>query len=91
MGRELSMDSLPTNKGDENMSEANPLEAANPDSLQQLFDKDPLKLTQQDLDAMVAKLRAARANFVKAETAKAANGGKKRSAPAKLSLNDLGI
>lgn len=49
--------------------ESNPLEEADPKSLDALFSADPLSLTDQDLDVMVAKLRAERAKW-QAEAAK---------------------
>jgi hypothetical protein len=39
-----------------------------PPSLQGLFDRDPLKLTREDLNAIVAELRQQRQNFVSADS-----------------------
>ena len=37
-----------------------PLSEASPDSLEELFSRDPLDLTDRDLDRIVAELRAKR-------------------------------
>lgn len=63
-----------------------PLTEAQPESLQELFDKDPLSLTDSDVEKIVTELRAARALWVKAEAK-----GKKVAAPKNLSLADLDL
>lgn len=63
-----------------------PLAEAEPNSLQELFDRDPLKLSRDDIEAIVTELRAQRERFVKAEAKP-----KKQAAPASLSLEDLGL
>ena len=63
-----------------------PLLEASPDSLQELFDKDPLQLTSQDIDRIVAELRSQRERFVQAE-----RKGKRQAAPKNISLADLDL
>lgn len=63
-----------------------PLAEANPDSLQELFDRDPLELTDADVERIVTELRDQRSRWVKAEAK-----GKKQAAPKSLSLADLDL
>lgn len=63
-----------------------PLAEAEAESLQELFDKDPLKLTRDDIETIVSELRAQRERFAKAEAKP-----KKQAAPASLSIEDLGL
>ena len=58
--------------------------------LADLFSRDPMSLTKEDIDAIIARYRAARAQFL--EGAKAA-GATKKLAPKgpKTSLDDLGL
>jgi hypothetical protein len=64
-------------------------------TLQRLFDEDPLKLTDQDYDHIIAELRKGRANYI-ATGAKTTQGKKVAKskeidqAAADL-LNDLGL
>lgn len=67
-------------------SSASPLEEATPDSLQELFDRDPLQLTDSDIEKIVTELRAQRARWEVREAKP-----KKTSAPATLDLKDLGF
>lgn len=65
-----------------------PLAEANPESLQELFDKDPLKLTDEDIDRIVAEERSMREKWKLVE--------KKGKAPkaqvvANISLADIGL
>ena len=72
-----------------------PLSPPDPRLIQELFDKDPLELGDQDIDTIIAYLRQDRLNFLqpaeekapkaKASKAKAAPG----EAPDLLSLLDL--
>lgn len=70
----------------------NPLNEASALSLEEAFSRDPLKLTRQDRDKIVAELRRARENWIKEEA-----GGAKRSSagkappPPNLKLSDLGF
>jgi hypothetical protein len=67
----------------------NPLEEASPKSLEDVFNADPLELTRQDRDVIVAELRRMREVWVKAEA-----GGAKRAPKASaagVSLSDLGL
>jgi hypothetical protein len=66
-----------------------PLAEALPTSLQELFDRDPLSLTDDDIDRIVAELRAQRSRWEAGQRA-----GKKapaQAAPTTLSLEDLGL
>lgn len=65
-----------------------PLAEAEPNSLQELFDKDPLNLTDPDIERIVTELRAQRDRWVKTE---AKTGHKKKAAPANISLADLDL
>lgn len=49
----------------------NPVEEAQPTSLSDLFEKDPLSLSEKDLETIVASLREARKNFNAAPAKKA--------------------
>lgn len=65
-----------------------PLAEANPESLQELFDKDPLQLTDEDIDRIVAEERSMREKWKLVE--------KKGKAPkaqvvANISLADIGL
>lgn len=67
-----------------------PLAEADPRSLQQIFDDDPLNLTDDDIERVVVELRAQRSRWEKAEKA-----GPKKSkavaAPSAISAEDLGL
>ena len=75
-----------------------PLAEARPDSLQSYFSMDPLHLTRQDRDVIVAELRRMREKWkteeqsgaTKSRAAKAPTAPKK-PAPPQLSLKDLGL
>lgn len=69
---------LPTNES--------PLAEASPESLQELFDKDPLELTDHDVERIVAELREQRGRWTQAE-----KKGKKVAAPKSISLADLDL
>jgi len=58
--------------------EVNPLKEASPESISELFDKDPLKLTEQDLTTIVSRLRADRVQWKKDDQAKRMNKGVKK-------------
>lgn len=79
------------------MPESNPLDEAFPESLDTLFSRDPLALSESDITTILTELRRMRKNFNVAEAA-----GVKPKRPAKapatpkealptLSLDDLGI
>ena len=81
------------------MSETkSPLAEAEPDSLDELYYKDPLDLTNYDLDKIVEDLRTKRMLFIK-EDREAKDQGRKRrpktykNAPkqGELSIDSLGI
>lgn len=73
---------------------ASPLAEVDPASLNELFSRDPLKLSDQDIDKMVEIYRAQRLRWKQEE----ATGGPKKAAKIannaetkKLSLDDLDI
>lgn len=57
--------------------------------IQALFDLDPLKLTKDDLDAIIKKLREQRAGFALGN--KTAGKVKKEKVEGQLDLKDLGL
>lgn len=60
-----------------------------PIDLDQLMNRDPLELTDTDLDGIISFLRAQRANYAQGENKKA---GRKDAKPVvNLSLDDLGL
>jgi hypothetical protein len=65
-----------------------PLSEASPTSLQDLFDKDPLSLTDSDIEQIVSSLRAAR---VKWESAPKGRAPKAEPKPLPTDLADLGL
>lgn len=67
----------------------NPLSEAKPESLSDLFEKDPLLLTEEDAERICAEFRDQRKNWQQKE--KTTRGNPKRNAPANLSLDDLDI
>ena len=71
-------------------TETSPLDEALPSSLEDLFNKDPLDLTEQDLVLTVAYFRKARETFLKADAAKVPRSakGKAAPAPAKVALDN---
>jgi len=56
--------------------------------LQTLFDRDPLQLSEQDLDTIIAKLREQRANFKLGEKSA---GSMKPKAPKKIVTKETQI
>ena len=80
-----------------------PLAEAIPESLDELFSRDPLQLAEPDIDKIVARLRAERANWDKEQAitagkpprAKAgavkAGAAKAVKLDAKMTLDDLGF
>jgi len=74
-----------------------PLDEARPESLEDLFNKDPLELTKQDLERTVVYLRHARETFLREDAAKVPRGAKKTLTPVKqaldtaITVNDLEI
>lgn len=70
-----------------------------PGLIQELFDKDPLELTDQDLDIIIAKFRTDRMNYLQppeAKTKKAAGSSTKKLPAAPeldlgISMDDLGL
>jgi hypothetical protein len=67
-----------------------PLAEANPESLQEIFDKDPLKLTDDDIERVVAEERAMREKWKASERAGSTRKPPKQEVP-NLSLDDLGL
>lgn len=69
------------------MTEPSPLQEADPASLQELFNRDPLSLTDSDIDRIVTELRAQRARWEQGQRAKRVPA---QNAVA-LDLSDLGL
>jgi len=67
-----------------------PLAEAKPDSIEELFRRDPLKMTDADVDAVILAMREKRATWAKAE-AEGKTRGRKPAAPKgpELDLSDL--
>jgi len=63
-----------------------PLAQAKPESLAELFERDPLTLTDPDIERIVQELRSARDRWIIQE-----KKGKKVAASGTLSLTDLGL
>lgn len=64
-----------------------PLQEADPKALDTLMAKDPLKLTDQEIEAIVIELRRARKQMIEKDEKKIS--GKKIQADASLSLESL--
>jgi protein tyrosine phosphatase len=64
-----------------------PLAEANPESLQEIFDKDPLSLTDDNIEQVVQELRAQRDKWELAEKKTKA----KAQVVSNISLEDLGL
>lgn len=67
----------------------NPLEEANPESLSSIFEKDPLLLTDTDVERIVVEQRDQRKNWAQKE--KSTRGSPKRAAPSDLNIDQLDI
>lgn len=75
-----------------------PLAEPDPKSLDELFNADPLELTDEDLDTLVAEYRANRELWAKEEAAAKTQGRARRPKEYKqkipkgqLSLSDIGL
>jgi hypothetical protein len=75
-----------------------PVARPDPRLIQELFDTDPLDLTDQDLDLIIAEFRADRVNYLQEQavgkkTAKAKAAAKSPAIPVsdQLDLSDLGL
>lgn len=68
---------------------ANPLSEAAPDSLAELFSRDPLKLQDQDIGKIVSELRAERERWVVAEASGKRVYTNRQPAKPDLDLSDL--
>lgn len=66
----------------------NPLTEASPTSLQDLFDMDPLSLSDSDIEQVVRELRAQRERWAVAEKKIAGRG---KTQVVAVSLDDLGV
>lgn len=68
-----------------------------PALIQELFDKDPLDLTNEDLDIIIAKFRSDRMNYLQPSEPKTKKvAGSKKALPAPqldidIDLGDLGL
>jgi hypothetical protein len=69
------------------MTQDSPLAEANPLSLEELFRLDPLKLTEPDIDQIIAELRRKRALWTASEAAPKAQ--RKSVAKDELSPDDF--
>lgn len=69
------------------------LSEADPKSLEELFSRDPLQLTREDRDAIVAEMRKKRVSWEADEKAKASKPKKQKvvapTGPINLTLDDL--
>lgn len=79
-------------------NQPSPLAEADPKSLDDLFNEDPLKLTKPDLATLVAEFRANKDKWAKEDAAAQAQGRPRKSKEYKaklpkgqLSLSDIGI
>ena len=78
-------------------SPVNPLTEASPQSLDELFSRDPLELSNQDIAVIVAKFRALREQWLVDEAQGKTKGRRAEAVPQggepkrKLSLADLGL
>lgn len=81
----------PDNPQDQNQDQTSPLREAEPESLNTLFDRDPLSLTTQEVDYIVQKMREGRERWAKEEAEKASRGKKSKPADPNMSLDDLGL
>jgi hypothetical protein len=78
------------------LPQVSPLAGVNPDTLSELFARDPLGLADQDIETIVTELRRQRAKWREAELAgatKAPRGAKEPKAPASpaIKLTDIGL
>jgi hypothetical protein len=69
----------------------NPLREASPESLNELFERDPLSLTDSDVESIVAQLRVARSKWAEEEAQKQRSGKKSKPADPNMTLDDLGL
>lgn len=76
-------------------TQTSPLAEANPKSLEELFSRDPFEFSEQDEIAIVAALRAQRANWAAAEAAGNTPAQKARATKSAgkttMNLDDLGL
>ena len=82
----------------EQQNQPSPLAEADPKSLDELFNEDPLELTETDLAALVAEFRANRDKWAKEDAASQAQGRPRKSKEYKaklpkgqLNLSDIGL
>lgn len=71
-----------------------PLSEAKPESLAELFMRDPLELTRQDRDKMVSVLRTQRVEFEKSDAEakpRARKSAPKEKLPKGAKIEDLGF
>jgi len=65
-----------------------PLIEADAESIDELFDKDPLKLSDQNVDSIVQEMRASRTNWMAEEQASKTKG-KSKKIDLSVGLDDL--
>lgn len=75
---------------DTQQSQSSPLTVPSPGSLDELFHRDPLSLSDVDVTAVVTELRSRRAIWQQAES-EGKTKAPKAAAPDNLSLDDLGL
>ena len=78
------------------MSDTNPLAGVNPASLDELFSRDPLDLSDQEIEVITTELRRMRTKWMEAEAQGKTRGPVKAKAkllpaPPGLDLSDLEI
>lgn len=76
--------------------QASPLAGVHPDTLSELFARDPLSLAEQDIETIVTELRRARAKWREAELTGATKAPRSKAAPKqaaspKINLDDIGL
>lgn len=82
-------DEAATSQADELLN----LATVDPRLIQELFDKDPLALTTQDLDLIVAEFRKDRMNYIQASAEPKVKKGKKEALIplGQIDLSELGL
>ena len=64
-------------------------EAPDPRLIQELFDKDPLELTDPDLDVIIAAFRAERVDYLQPKEVKEKKASTKKAAASKAPIIDI--
>jgi hypothetical protein len=69
----------------------NPLDEASPESIDELFDRDPLELSDQDVDKIVARLRQDREAWAADEASAQTSGKCTKRQPNRIPQSQLKI